>query len=641
MAQSSAAGTPQPGISSRFRGEPIQRPDPFAVAYNGNLLAPSSANFWVQTNVPFGGYVKALVVNSSGYIFAGTYGAGVYLSTDGGTSWSPINNGLTDLNIYSLIINSSGYIFAGSDSVVYLSTDNGVSWTTVNNGLPSTAVNCFAINSSGYVFAGTNGGVYFSTNNGTNWTAANSGWTGGAVFALAINSAGDMFAAGAAGDVYLSTNNGTSWTADYNGLPNNTIYSLAITPSGNIFAGTNGACVYLSTNNGTSWTSVSAGLPNTEVFALAVNSSGYLFAGVYGYGVYLSTDNGTTWSSVNSGLANTNLRALAINSWGYIFAGTYGGVYLSPNNGTSWGAANNGLPNAEVTSLSVNASGYIFAGVYGYGVYYSTDNGTAWSQVNSGLTNTDVNSIAIDSSGYIFAVTNGGGVFRSAYTTVSPAVSTPPVAPVLTSPANGAAGVSVTPSLSWNAVGGATTYGLQVSTDPNFGTYKVNQTGITGTSYTASGLSNGVRYYWRVNAANAGGTSAWTTAWNFTVSSSAPAPPSSPVLLSPVNHAVGQPTSLTLSWTNEAGATGYQCQVSSDSLFATNVIVNDSSLIDSTASIANLANSTTYYWRVRAYNGGGLSSFSAVDTFSTIAQAPGVPMLITPVNNGTNQPGSR
>ena len=35
---------------------------------------------WIQTNGPYGGYVQALAINSSGHIFAGTYYGGVYPS---------------------------------------------------------------------------------------------------------------------------------------------------------------------------------------------------------------------------------------------------------------------------------------------------------------------------------------------------------------------------------------------------------------------------------------------------------------------------------------------------------------------------------------------------------------------------------
>jgi hypothetical protein len=98
--------------------------------------------------------------------------------------------------------------------------------------------------------------------------------------------------------------------------------------------------------------------------------------------------------------------------------------------------------------------------------------------------------------------------------------ATPDVAaPLLASPANGATNVSTTPTLSWNAVSCATTYGLQVAKDSSFSAAAivVNQSGITSASYTlATPLSNGTTYYWRVNAKNAGETSSWSLVWSFT-----------------------------------------------------------------------------------------------------------------------------
>lgn len=75
-----------------------------------------SQNFWQQTNGLPSGAVSSLAINSSGHVFAGTYGNGVYRSTDNGNNWTQINTGLTNNYVRSLAINSSGYIFAGTSS---------------------------------------------------------------------------------------------------------------------------------------------------------------------------------------------------------------------------------------------------------------------------------------------------------------------------------------------------------------------------------------------------------------------------------------------------------------------------------------------------------------------------------------------
>ncbi len=131
-----------------------------------------------QSGGPYGGSIRTLCVNpGNGYIFAGSW-KGMYLSTNNGSSWSAVNNGLTSNGISDIAINhSNGYVFAGSwsnnkrktftkDSKyssasggVFLSTSNGNSWTLVNSGLTNLYVNTIEVNqSNGNIFAGTDGG---------------------------------------------------------------------------------------------------------------------------------------------------------------------------------------------------------------------------------------------------------------------------------------------------------------------------------------------------------------------------------------------------------------------------------------------------------------------------------------------------
>lgn len=105
---------------------------------------------------------------------------------------------------------------------------------------------------------------------------------------------------------------------------------------------------------------------------------------------------------------------------------------------------------------------------------------------------------------------------RLLYTIITAA--TIPAAPTLSSPANGATGVSTSPTLTWIASSGATSYRLQVSTSSAFTTLTIDQSGITTTSQAITGLASGTLYYWRVNATNSAGTSGWSSVWSFTTS---------------------------------------------------------------------------------------------------------------------------
>ena len=94
-----------------------------------------------------------------------------------------------------------------------------------------------------------------------------------------------------------------------------------------------------------------------------------------------------------------------------------------------------------------------------------------------------------------------------------------PPTPTLSSPSNGATGISTSQTLAWNASFGATSYQLQVSTVSNFATTVYNGSGLTSTSQVPTGLTSNTTYYWHVDATNARGTSPYSPTWSFATSS--------------------------------------------------------------------------------------------------------------------------
>ncbi|MCD6506399.1 PQQ-binding-like beta-propeller repeat protein [Candidatus Poribacteria bacterium] len=91
-----------------------------------------------------------------------------------------------------------------------------------------------------------------------------------------------------------------------------------------------------------------------------------------------------------------------------------------------------------------------------------------------------------------------------------------PSPPTLVSPSNGLTGRPISLTLSWNPSSGATSYRLVVDDNPDFSSPIFDQSNLTTTSKSISGLSYSTTYYWRVSASNSAGTSDWSEIWSFT-----------------------------------------------------------------------------------------------------------------------------
>ncbi|MFC5270243.1 LamG-like jellyroll fold domain-containing protein [Adhaeribacter terreus] len=100
-----------------------------------------------------------------------------------------------------------------------------------------------------------------------------------------------------------------------------------------------------------------------------------------------------------------------------------------------------------------------------------------------------------------------------------------PGTPTLASPADNATGISINPTLSWNAASNATSYQLQVAISNSFSAPLVEDiSNISTLSRTISGLANNTQYSWRVKAFNASGESNWSASRSFTTLSQSSPP---------------------------------------------------------------------------------------------------------------------
>ena len=198
--------------------------------------------------------------------------------------------------------------------------------------------------------------------------------------------------------------------------------------------------------------------------------------------------------------------------------------------------------------------------------------------------------------------------------------------PTLSSPANNSTGISTTPTLIWNPVIDADTYNLQIATDANF-TAIIIDASLSDTSYNVTtAIINGTKYYWKVNETNAGGTSDYSTVWNFTVKLS------TPTLISPNNNETNVSLTPTLTWSAVTGADTYRLEVNTQNDFTGTVVYDNNALTSATKQIGALSDNTPYYWRVTALTTGGNSSdVSSINSFTTTKAS-----LTFPANGATN-----
>ncbi len=244
---------------------------------------------WFATTLPgdLGVYAIAVAPSPSGHVFVGSWGHGVYRSTDAGASWSPVNTNLGSLYINALAVSpeyaADHTVYVGTDrDGVFKSMDGGDSWQAVNTGLTSLEISSLAINPGNpqIISAGTfNKGIYRSTNGGQSWVRTPLG--NDVVWCLAASAVHPQVVyAGTDGGVYISTDYGVTWSGTSLGAKT---YSLALPSrtSDLVVAGTSGSGVFVTTNGGVSWAPLNDGLGDRVVQALAIDTAGCaaLYAG--------------------------------------------------------------------------------------------------------------------------------------------------------------------------------------------------------------------------------------------------------------------------------------------------------------------------------------------------------------------------
>ncbi len=595
--------------------------DCMASTFGGTLATTDGGSTWTQQTLPstFDSLAYGIACPTSsectavGSSYVGNYSIGeIAGTTDGGTSWSAqtLPSGLSPFGAVSCA-STSHCIAGGSDATgaaAYSTSDGGATWSQQT--LPAGLVGFLSISCPS---ATTCEAVGQDTSNG--WMMAR------------------------------TTDGGGSWSLQ--ALPSgDRVDALSCPTSSDCFVGGDGAgggVILATTDGGTTWAAQTApaGISGITGISCATTSActavGYDFAGASETAVVLATtDGGSTWSlqTLPSGIGALESVSCATSAIceavGYQSTGP-DAIVGTTDGGTTWTSQTAPYGFGGLLSVSCPSSTACEAVGGGYGAggqaVATSDGGTTWTAqvVPSAVSALDAVSCASASTCVGGGTGTGtvGGLLLAYATPSAPTVAT--VTPN-SGPATGGTSVTI------DGTGFTTATGVSFGAAPASSFHVVSDTELTAVSPAGSGTVD-------VTVTSAGGTSATSSADQFTYTASAP---SAPTNLS----ATLTDTGATISWAapNDGGSPITSYSISGEdtttSTSLTPVTVTGSPPATS-GSFTGLTPGDSYTFSVTATNAVGTGPPSA--TLTEVLPAPFVPVAPTRIcdtRTGTNTPCS-
>ena len=336
-------------------------------------------------------------------IFANNYGGGNFLSENGGENWQVASSGYTGAQIRAIAVdpNYSGVVYVAARSGIFVSRDGGSSWSGIT--APPFMVlewNAIAVNPADPT----------SVLTATNWNplllqSSNSGQSWQKVLELDHNR-GVRALAFAPSD--------PNWVyAGVGGFISAGVFDPEVAGEG----------IYQSRDGGLNWQQITTeSFADAHVADISITAGDHqtVFAATTNYGIIRTSNNGESWEQINQGLMmNQGVRTVTVHPENpeIVYAGiTFGGIYRSDDGGDSWQHSSAGLnPEANISDIvidSINPDILYTADMFS-GVYRSVDGGKTWQQFSEGLRMRAVYQLALSLDGaHLYAATEGEGVYR-------------------------------------------------------------------------------------------------------------------------------------------------------------------------------------------------------------------------------------
>ncbi len=371
-------------------------------------------------------------------IFIGAPSGGIWKSTDGGSTWTDLSANIPKLGVSAILVHPVDpailYIGTGdrdaSDAPgigVFKSTNGGVSWTQVNQNMGNSIVGGLAMHPSdpNTILAATSKGIYKTIDGGSHWTQKSNNTSHYKEIRYNPGNPAIVYAT-EGGKFYRSSDGGESWTqlSASNGIPSAgsrmvigvssanpaCVYLVQIKASDNTFS-----ALLRSTDYGVNFTTRStspnifdykcdgSGTSTQATYDLCItvdpNNANTVFVGSINN--WKSTDGGATWAPISHWVgsnfapsdptANCAESVHADQHWyewnplnGRLYVGNDGGLYWTANGGTNWTQISSGIAIAQVYKIgqSATSSAMTINGYQDNGAAFN--NGSAFTTVAGG-----------------------------------------------------------------------------------------------------------------------------------------------------------------------------------------------------------------------------------------------------------------
>lgn len=400
--------------------------------------ALGGVNNWTRVG-PDGGQVYALAIDplAPTTLWAGTP-AGVFKSTDAGGHWANVFT-MSGLLAFAVVVHPTieGTVFAVERTGrPWKTSDGGTTWTPSDGGLsPHGAYSAQIVFKPGdpsVVYLVRAGGLFRSTDGGSNWTAVGSWSYGAGSLVVDPKTPANLWIQNG-GQIQESTDGGDTWSASSSGLPAGGVVALAadpMSPETAMYAvaspdGGTTYATYKSTDGAAHWNLVATSDVLTTVvrnvvglgLLVAPGQSNVLYASgedpaTYDLGLYKSSDSGATWTRINGSIRTQPPVPLAIPlaSPNTLYAALGEGLYATSDAGATWQPINTGLRAMDLVypvdfDPSTASTWYFVSPTTA--IYKTTDAGATFTTITGNLQYTAEAPVAIDPANRLIFYTSG------------------------------------------------------------------------------------------------------------------------------------------------------------------------------------------------------------------------------------------